>query len=117
MLKFNLARDTMHQLQGLRACEELQADGLADTVVPDALLDEEYREHAGTLWHLSDGPDSDQGGWAHGTAPDGKHEFSFLADPQPLGGKASAPKPDPALYATYSPEGLIAKVKNAVTGS
>lgn len=117
MLKFNLARDTMHQLQWLRACEELEADGLADTVVPDALLDEEYREHASTLWHLSDGPDSDRGGWAHGTAPDGEHEFAFLADPQPLGGKASAPKPDPALYATYSPDGLIAKVKAAVTSS
>ncbi len=62
MLKFNLARDTMHQLQWLRACEELQADGLADTVVPDALLDVEYREHAGTLWHLSDGPAADPGG-------------------------------------------------------
>ena len=114
MLKFNLARDTMHQLQWLAAVEELQADGLEGTVAPEALLDEEYREHASTLWHLSDGPASDQGRWAKGTAPDGKHEFSFVADPQPLGGKASAPRPDPELYATYSPDGLIAKVASAI---
>jgi len=115
MLKFNLARDTMHQLQWLRAIEDLQADGLEGTLVPDALFDVEYGDHASTLWHLSDGPDADKGGWAHGTAPDGAHEFSFLADPQALGGPGSGPKPDPELYATYSPTSLIAKVKKAVS--
>ena len=117
MLKFNLARDTMHQLQWLRAIEELQADGLEGVVTPDAFLDKEYKEHASSLWHLSDGPDSDKGGWAHGTAPDGDHEFQFLADPQALGGPGTAPKPDPELFATYSPTGLIAKVKKAVSPS
>jgi Mn-containing catalase len=115
MLKFNLARDTMHQLQWLAAIEELQADGLEDVIAPDALFDQEYLEHASTLWHLSDGPDADKGRWASGTASDGVHEFSFLADAQPLGGPGSAPKPDPELYATYSPLSLIAKVKKAVT--
>ena len=33
------------------------------------------------------------------------HEFSYLMDAEPLGGKASAPKPDPLLYAT-TPENL-----------
>ncbi|MEU3628940.1 catalase, partial [Amycolatopsis coloradensis] len=27
----------------------------------------------------------------------------YLTDPQPLGGPGTAPKPDPALYGTYSP--------------
>lgn len=115
MLKFNLARDTMHQLQWLAAIEELQADGLEKVVAPDGLFDQEHTEHASTLWHLSDGPDADKGRWAHGTAPDGQHEFAFNAAAEPLGGIASAPMPDPALYATYTPLGLIAKVKKAVT--
>lgn len=29
------------------------------------------------------------------------HTNRFLADPQPLGNRASAPPPDPKLYATY----------------
>ncbi len=119
MLKFNLARDTMHQNQWLAAIEELKKDGVEDTVVPDDLLDEEHREHASTLWHLSDGESSDQGGWAGGTAPDGNHEFQYNADPEPLGGMASAPKPEAHLYATYSEEGMLKKaakqVKNTLT--
>ena len=34
MLKFNLARDTMHQMQWLAAIEQLQEDGLEGVVVP-----------------------------------------------------------------------------------
>ena len=56
MLKFNLARDTLHQNIWLKAIEELQADGLeAGPVAPNALFDEEYAEHATSVWHLSDG--------------------------------------------------------------
>ena len=36
MLKFNLARDTLHQNLWLQAIEELQADGLETTVAPNA---------------------------------------------------------------------------------
>ena len=42
MLKFNLARDTLHQNLWLKAIEELQADGLETTVAPNAQFDEEY---------------------------------------------------------------------------
>jgi Mn-containing catalase len=51
MLKFNLARDTLHQNLWLKAIEELQADGLEPTVAPNALFDEEYAEHATSIWH------------------------------------------------------------------
>ena len=127
MLKFNLARDTYHQNMWLSAIEELKADGLEGTIAPNALFDEEYAEHAETLWHLSDGTQSDQGRWASGTAPDGVHTNRFLADPQPLGNKVSAPPPDPKLYATYdgsrgdpasvsigTEKGVFGKVKDAL---
>jgi hypothetical protein len=64
MLKFNLARDTLHQNLWLKAIEELQADGLETTVAPNALFDEEYPEHATSVWHLSDGSAGQTGGWA-----------------------------------------------------
>lgn len=93
MLRFNLARDTLHQNLWLKAIEELQADGLETTVAPNALFEEEYAEHATAIWHLSDGTSGQDGGWAAGPQPDGQHEFGYLADPQPLGDVASAPPP------------------------
>ncbi len=128
MLKFNLARDTYHQNMWLSGIEQLKADGLEGAVAPNALFDQEHSEHATSLWHLSDGAEADQGRWASGTAPDGVHENGFLADPQPLGDKASAPPPpDPKLYATYdgsqgkprstalgTQAGLVGKVKDAL---
>jgi Mn-containing catalase len=101
MLRFNLARDTLHQNLWLKAIEELQTDGLETAVAPNALFDEEYAQHASAVWHLSDGASGQNGGWAAGPQPDGRHEFGYLADPQPLGDVASVPAPDPQLYATY----------------
>jgi Mn-containing catalase len=116
MLRFNLARDTVHQNLWLKAIEELQTDGLEGPIAPSALFDEEHQEHAGTIWHLSDGPAGAEGGWATGTAPDGSHEFSYLLNPEPLGEKASAPKPDPLLYATSPANlGLIEKAIKKLT--
>ncbi|MGM1062416.1 manganese catalase family protein [Saccharothrix sp. Mg75] len=110
MLKFNLARDTAHQNMWLAAIEELQEDGLEGPISPSALFDEEHQEHAGTIWHNSDGVHGPEGRWASGPAPDGSHEFSYLMDPEPLGDKASAPPPDPMLYATSPANlGLIEK--------
>ncbi|QTR02542.1 manganese catalase family protein [Saccharothrix algeriensis] len=116
MLKFNLARDTAHQNMWLAAIEELQEDGLEGPISPSALFDEEHQEHAATIWHNSDGPAGMEGRWASGPTPDGAHEISYVTDPTPLGDKASAPKPDPLLYAT-SPEnlGLIEKAIRKLT--
>ncbi|MEV4312411.1 manganese catalase family protein [Actinocrispum sp. NPDC049592] len=112
MLKFNLARDTVHQNMWLAAIEELQEDGLEGPVVPSALFDEEHQQHAGSIWHLSDGAHGAEGRWANGTAPDGMHEFEYLMKPEALGEKGTAPKPDPLLYAT-SPENL-GMIENAI---
>ncbi len=100
MLKFNLARDTVHQKQWLRAIEELQADGLESDIAPGALLDEEDQTHNNTIWHLSDGPDGNKGTWSSG-----EDRIEYLMDPKPLGGPGSAPKPAPELYATYAANG------------
>src|ERR1700691_3007444 len=113
MLKFNLARDTLHQTIWLKPIEELQADGLETTVAPNALFDEEYAEHATSVWHLSDGSEGATGGWAKGPQPDGQHEFGYLPDPEPLGGIGSSPAPDPDLYATYN--GALGKAAGATT--
>lgn len=115
MLKFNLARDTMHQNQWLAAIEQLKEDGIEDTIVPDDLLDEEHRQHAASLWHLSDGQAAMEGRWARGTTPDGRHEFQFLANPEPLGGPASAPTPAEHLYATtWNEETMLRKAKRTI---
>ena len=128
MLKFNLARDSLHQNLWLKAIEELQADGLESTAAPNALFDEEYAEHATSVWHLSDGTAGHEGSWAAGPQPDGLHEFGYLLDPEPLGGPGSAPAPDPKLYATCDGKqgepsgpalgtetGLAGKIKDALT--
>jgi Mn-containing catalase len=79
----HLARDTLHQNLWLKAIEELQADGLETTVAPNALFDEEYAEHATSVWHLSDGTAGQDGGWASGMQPDRRHEFGYLPDRSP----------------------------------
>lgn len=115
MLKFNLARDTYHQNLWLAAIEQLREDNLEDVVVPGGLADEEHREHAATLWHLSDGEAAAAGLWASGPTPDGEHEFSVLTDAPPLGGEASPPPPDPRLFATY--DGSLGQPKGPVLGT
>ncbi|MGK3209119.1 manganese catalase family protein [Amycolatopsis sp. MEPSY49] len=118
MLKFNLARDTVHQKQWLAAIEELKADGLEEDIAPGALLDEEDQTHNHTIWHLSDGPDGAKGSsWTTDAG------IEYLMDPEPLGGPGTAPKPDPALYGTYAPlqdakgtaKGKAKAVKNKLT--
>jgi Mn-containing catalase len=116
MLRFNLARDTLHQNMWLKAIEELQADGLEPTVVaPNALFDEEHAEHASAIWHLSDGIHGAEGSWASGLQPDGQHEFSYLMDPEPLGDGGQAPPPDPKLYSTY--DGSMGEPKGPALGT
>ena len=80
-----------------------------------ALFDEEYAEHATSIWHLCDGTHGHDGGWASGAQPDGQHEFGYLAKPEPLGDVASVPAPDPKLYATYN--GAMGKPSGPALGT
>ena len=84
-------------------------------MAPNALFDEEYAEHATSVWHLFDGTAGSQGGWASGKQPDDQHEFGYAHDPEPLGEAASVPPPDPKLFATY--DGSMGKPNGMTTGT
>jgi Mn-containing catalase len=133
MLRFNLARDTCHQNQWLAAIEQLREEGLEDIPVPIKFgLDEEYTEHSYEVWGLSDGVASAEGRWASGPSIDGRGEFTYLDQPDPLGPVPETAAADPLLYATVdggsrtaaggtAPAsgggGLLDKAKEAVTGA
>ncbi|NJO78729.1 MAG: manganese catalase family protein [Cyanobacteria bacterium RM1_2_2] len=100
-LSFMIARDTMHQNQWLAAIEELQADGLETGPVPSSFPQElEKTEHSYQFWNHSEGQESEQGRWAKGKSPDGKGEFEYLANPQPLGEEPMPPVGEPRLHTT-----------------
>jgi len=100
-LSFLIARDTMHQNQWLAAIEELQADGLEATPVPGEFpQDLEKSQHAYQFWNHSSGEESAEGRWAKGRSMDGKGEFEYVANPQPLGPEPKTPLPEPRLYST-----------------
>ena len=94
MLSFLIARDTMHQNQWIAAIAELEADGLDRTPVPNSFPQRlEKAEVAYQFMNFSSGAESRQGRWAAGPTPDGRSEFGYVADPQPM---APAPDPEPA---------------------
>jgi Mn-containing catalase len=99
LLRYLLARDTMHQNVWLAAIEELRADGIEDMPVPEAFPDAAPDdEHAHTYLSFSDGGDAAAGRWAHGPAPDGNGELSYQAHPGPQGEPPALPPADPRLY-------------------
>lgn len=99
-LSFMIARDTMHQNQWLAAIEDLQSEGFEEMVVPKIAYEYGKKEHAYQFLNHSEGEESAQGRWAKGTAPDGKGEFEYVANPQPLGPEPQPPQPDPRLHGT-----------------
>jgi Mn-containing catalase len=100
-LSFMIARDTMHQNQWLAAIEDLESSGLETSPVPSSFpQDLEKREFAYQFWNHSDGEESAEGRWAKGPSMDGKGEFQYVANPQPLGPEPTPPQPDPRLHGT-----------------
>ncbi|HEY9880015.1 MAG TPA: manganese catalase family protein [Leptolyngbyaceae cyanobacterium] len=100
-LSYMIARDTMHQNQWLAAIEELKDDGLEGLPVPSKFPRElEKQEASYQFWNLSEGTDSKEGRWAKGPSIDGKGEFEYLENPEPLGPEGEAPIPNPKLYST-----------------
>ncbi len=101
MLSFMLARDTMHQNQWLAAIQEREASGLETTLVPSSFpLELEKREVAYQFWNCTDGTASSEGPWATGPTPDGKGEFEFLEDPEPLADVITVGEADRMLHGT-----------------
>jgi len=100
-LSFLIARDTMHQNQWLAAIADLEESGLETTPVPSSfpqLL--ENSEAAYQFWNHSDGTDSAEGRWAKGRSMDGKGEFEYIANPEPLGPEPHLMPGEPRLCST-----------------
>jgi len=86
----------MHQNQWLAAIAELETRRVGVHPGAATIEGEEHNEYSYQFWNCSDGTESRQGSWASGTSPDGKGEFTFLEDPQPLAGAPTPPSPRPA---------------------
>jgi Mn-containing catalase len=115
LIRFLVTRDHMHQMQWLRAVEELKADGLDGVPVPAAFdLDQEYDDFARLYVHASDGADAMSGGWAHGEAYDGSGEITVEGTPRAHGDRPTLPPGDPRLYGTppADPQTLLQKAKD-----
>lgn len=118
MLRFLLARDTMHQNMWMAAIEQLKEDGLEDMPVPEAFPDaEQETDFSYRYIDFSQGDEAAQGRWAAGGSPDGKGEFTYQAEPTAHAEAPVLPPGDPRLYGTPpAPDGgLLSKVKDAVT--
>jgi Mn-containing catalase len=116
MLRFLIARDTMHQNQFLAAIEELQDSGLETLPVPSAFPKEvEHEEVAYQFWNLTDGQAAADGRWAHGKTPDGHGKFEFVKRPEPLGGEAELGRSNPRGLGTEPKPAKLAQ--KLVSGS
>ncbi len=108
MLHFMIARDHMHQMQWLAALEEL---GGMQAVLPtpaDFPLEKQMNAVAGAFMSYAQNPaetTSGQGRWASGPMPDGKGEFTFVAEPYAVGQMPHL-KPAPATLHSAPPDGL-----------
>ncbi len=104
-LSFLIARDTMHQNQWLAAIEDIESSGIETTPVPSSFpLELEKREVSYQFWNHSEGTDSAEGRWAKGPSMDGKGEFEYVANPQPLGAEPQLSPANPRLHGTPTPE-------------
>ena len=117
LLRFLIARDTMHQNQWLAAIEQLEEDGLEETPSPSGFpQDEEHTEFSYAYWPLSEGGQALEGRWASGQAPDGKGEFSVIEEVGPRASQPEPPESQPELYnTTPDGRGLLGAVKDRLS--
>ena len=115
LLAFLLARDTMHQNQWLAAAQELRDEGVEELPVPSTFpLSKEDRDVSYQYINFSDGEHASEGRWASGPTPDGKGEFTYVAEP-PAG--VPMPPPTPPDARVHGPTGqpsTLVKAKGAV---
>ncbi|MFD4991269.1 manganese catalase family protein [Cellulosimicrobium cellulans] len=115
LLAFLLARDTMHQNQWLAAAQELRDEGVEELPVPSTFpLSKEDRDVAYQYINFSDGEHASEGRWASGPTPDGKGEFTYVAEP-PAGVPMPPPTtPDERFHGTTGKPSTLDKAKGAV---
>ncbi len=110
LLSFLLARDTMHQNQWIAAAEELRAEGAEDLPVPSNFpQSKEFTEVSYQYINFSDGEEAENGTWASGPTPDGKGEFSYVAEPQRGEPMPPVTHPDPRFYGTTELPNIVEK--------
>jgi Mn-containing catalase len=91
----------MHQNQWLAAIEELEQEGYDRTPVPSSFPQEQELQMVSyQYWDLSNGSQSREGRWASGPTPDGRGQFEYLEDPEPLGETPVLGAVDPRLHGT-----------------
>ena len=98
MLRFLIARDTMHQQQWLAVIEEL--GGTDALPIPDSFPQEEEKSefsYAFLSTSTTDGPPPPEGRWSSGPSLDGRGEF-HTEIAKPLGGEPLLSKPTPEAY-------------------
>jgi manganese catalase len=101
MLRFLIARDTMHQNQFLAAIEDLQESGLERPPVPSSFPQSvEHDEYSYQFWNLTDGTAAADGRWAHGKTPDGGGKFEFVKHPKPQGDAPELGRANPRALGT-----------------
>ncbi len=115
LLAFLLARDTMHQNQWLAASAELMEEGIEALPVPSNFpLGKEDRDVSYQYINFSDGEHASEGRWASGPTPDGKGEFTYVAEP-PAGVPMPPPTtPDERFHGTTGKPSTLEKAKGAV---
>jgi Mn-containing catalase len=115
LLKFLLARDTMHQNQWTRAAAELQEEGLELLPVPSNFpLKKEDRDVSYEYINFSDGEHAKEGSWASGPTPDGHGEFTYLDGPQSTVPMPPPTHPDSRFYGTTELPNRVEKIAGAV---
>ncbi|KLI75688.1 MULTISPECIES: manganese catalase family protein [Lacticaseibacillus] len=93
MLKFLLARETQHQLQFMKAQEELEDK--YGVVVPGDMKDIEHTKYSHVLMNFSDGDGSKA--FEGQVAKDGE-KFTYQEDPEAMGGVPTFKPADPHLH-------------------
>jgi Mn-containing catalase len=125
MLKFLIARDTMHQQQWLAALEELPPEQ-ALNAPGDYQNEPEYQQHAYQfLDHLADRSVDPDARFASGPSLDGLGEFNVVKPPPPGGERLPLQPAPPAVHAGVEATGDVGnvfsrfgeRVKEAVAGN
>ena len=115
MLSFFIARDHMHQNQWIAAAAELRAEGYEDLPVPSNFpIKKEDRDVSYQYINFSDGAAAAEGSWASGPTPDGKGEFSYLAQPEAGVPMPPPTHPDSRLYGTTELPNIVEKAAGAI---
>jgi Mn-containing catalase len=120
LLKFLIARDTMHQQQWLAVLEELGPEQ-ATNAPGDVENEPDYRRHAYAFFnHTMDSPMPTDARWTSGPSLDGKGEFT-LVEPAPAYGQEPAlQKAPPEVHAgaeATAPGGAARRFTRALGGA